>query len=176
MVEDTILALPKYNIHGTSLLKPLGPDLVEMPDEHIIKMKITRLLFLHLSAQTYCRLGNLIGPIITCIKALSSRACKIAGVNELEVDLEDRDPDFVQWARVFIKNLKQIKEIQPFRRSWVPQDHHLLGFMVYTDGGKIGLGSAIYALSSKDNEKVAKALCIIQLCLVWLYDSDTSLH
>ena len=92
--------------------------------------------------------------------ALSSRACEIAGVHELELDLEERDPDFVQWSRVFIKNLKQIKEILPFRRSWVPQDHHLLGFLVYTDGGKIGLGSAIYALSSKENESIEKALCI----------------
>ena len=112
-----------------------------MPDEHIMKMKITRLLFFRLSAQKYCRLGNLIGPFITCIKALSSRSC----VTELEVDLEERNPDFVQWARVFIKSLKRIKEIQPFRRCWVPQK---------------GLGSSKYALSSKEGEKVEKALCI----------------
>ena len=31
---------------------------------------------------------------------------------------------------------------------------------MYTDGGKIGLGTAIYALSSKENEGVEKALCI----------------
>ena len=95
VVEDTILALPKYNLHGTLRGKPQGPDLIEMEDELIMKMKITRLLFLRLSAQTYCRLGNLIGPIITCIKALSSRACEIAGVHELELDLEERDLDFV---------------------------------------------------------------------------------
>ena len=160
MVEDTILALPKYNLYGTLRGKPQGPDLIEMEDELIMKLKITRLLFLRLSAQTYCRLGNLIGPIITCIKALSSRACEIAGVHELELDLEERDPDFVHWSRIFIRNLKHIKEILPFRRSWVPQDHHLLGFLVYTDGGKIGLGTAIYALSSKGDEKIEKALCI----------------
>ena len=79
---------------------------------------------------------------------------------EIEIDQEDRDPDFVQWSRVFIKNLKQIKEILPFQRSWVHQDHHLLGFLVYTDGGKIGLGYAIYALSSKENESIEKALSI----------------
>ena len=89
VVEDTIVALPKYNLHGTLRGKPQGPDLIDMEDELIMKMKITRLLFLRLSAQTYRRLGNLIGPIIACIKALSSRACKIAGVHELELDLEE---------------------------------------------------------------------------------------
>ena len=73
VVEDTILALPKYNLQRTLRGKPLGPDIIEMEDELIMRMKITRLLFLRLSAQTYCRLGNLIGPFIPCIKALSSR-------------------------------------------------------------------------------------------------------
>ena len=50
VVEDTILALPKYNLHGTLHGKPLVPDLIEMEDELIMKMKITRLLFLRLSA------------------------------------------------------------------------------------------------------------------------------
>merc|ERR1712215_599224 len=80
--------------------------------------------------------------------------------HELEVDLEEQDPAFVHWARIFIRNLKHIKDISPFRRNWVPEDHDLLGFIVYTDGGKIGLETAIYALSSKDDEAVEKALCI----------------
>ena len=46
VVDDTITALPKYNIFGTSRGKPLGPDLIEMDDELIMKLKITRLLFL----------------------------------------------------------------------------------------------------------------------------------
>merc|ERR1712215_190401 len=36
IVEDTILALPKYNLHGTLHGKPLGPDLIEMEDELIM--------------------------------------------------------------------------------------------------------------------------------------------
>ena len=32
--------------------------------------------------------------------------------------------------------------------------------MFYTNGGKIKLGSAIYSLSSKEGEKVEKALCV----------------
>ena len=96
---------------------------------------MARLLFLRLSAQTYCRLGNLLGPLITCIKALSSRACELAGVHELELDLEERDPAFVYWERTFIRNLKHIKEISPFRRSGVPEGHHfLVSWYTLTEG------------------------------------------
>ena len=28
VVSDTVLALPKYNLHGTSRGRPLGPDLI----------------------------------------------------------------------------------------------------------------------------------------------------
>ena len=37
IVEDTILALPKYNLHGTNRGKSLGPDLTDMPNSEILK-------------------------------------------------------------------------------------------------------------------------------------------
>ena len=111
--------------------------------------------FQRLSAQTYSRLGNLLGPLITCIKALASHSCEIANVNELEEDL--RDKNFVHWARVFIVNLKRIKDIKSFRGCWVRQGFQLLGFLIYIDGGRIGMGDSICA---KNGEDVEKALCI----------------
>ena len=71
IIEDTIMALPKYNLYGTNRGKSLGPDLTEMADSEILKMKITRMTFLRLAVQTYSRLGNLLGPLITCIKVLA---------------------------------------------------------------------------------------------------------
>ena len=58
IIEDMILALPKYNLHGTNRGKSLGPDLTDMPNSEILKMKITRMTFLRLAAQIYSRLGN----------------------------------------------------------------------------------------------------------------------
>ena len=84
VVSDTVLYLPKYNLHRTCRGRPLGPDLIEMTDAEILEMKIKRLTFLRLAAQTYSRLGNLLGPLITCIKALASRSCELANINELE--------------------------------------------------------------------------------------------
>ena len=63
-------------------------------------------------------------------KGLSSRACELAGVDELEVDLETKDPEFVAWAKTYIINLRNIEEILPFRRCWVPEGFQLLGLVV----------------------------------------------
>ena len=71
VVEDTILALPRYNLHGSNRGKSIGPDLVGMEISEIMKMKITRMTFLRLFAQTYSRLGNLLGPL--CFKELRIR-------------------------------------------------------------------------------------------------------
>ena len=99
VINDTIIALPRYNLHGSSRGTATGPDLVDMEVNEIMNMSITRMTFLRLSAQTYSRLGNLLGPLITAIKILASRSCELAGNNELEVDLKDRDEQFVTFAK-----------------------------------------------------------------------------
>ena len=73
----------------------------DMSDEDIMKTVLTRLTFLRLTAQSYCLLKNLLGPLITTTKALASRSCELASVDELELDLSSRDPDFINWAKKF---------------------------------------------------------------------------
>ena len=103
-----------------------------------MELPITRMVFLRLSAQTYSKLANLLGPLIMSTKALSSRSCELASLDELEVDLEDRDPEFVKYARRYIINLKKIDTIVPIPRCWVPTGHELVGFITSLDDGKIG--------------------------------------
>ena len=119
VVDDTFIALPRYNLHGSNRGKATGPDLVDMEVTEIMNMRIPRMTFLRLSAQTYSRLGNLLGPLITAIKILASRSCELARINELEVDLKDRDEQFVTFAKEFIINLRKVKQIRPFARCWV---------------------------------------------------------
>jgi len=87
-----------------------------MEISEIMKMKITRMTFLRLSAQTYSRLGNLLVPLITGINILASRSCELAGIHELQENLRSRDESFVKFARGFIINFKKVKEIRPFAR------------------------------------------------------------
>ena len=62
--------------------------------------------------------------------------------------------------REFIVNLKNVKHIRPFARCWVKRNHKLLGFLVNHDGGRPGLGSCLYAISTEDDEHIEKALCL----------------
>ena len=106
--EDTITAIPKYNLHGSARGRELGPLLKNMSEEEVLNLPITRMTFLRLSAQTYNKLANVLGPLMFSTKVLSSRACELASVNELNEDLAERDPEFVIFCRQFILNLRNV--------------------------------------------------------------------
>ena len=143
-------------ISGSLRGKEVGPLLKDMTEEDIMNLVITRMTFLRLSAQTYNKLANLLGPLIFSLKVLSSRSCELASVDELEMDLSETDPDFVKYAKQFILNLKRIDEITPFKRAWIPEHYHLVGFLTSLDGGKAGYGNTIHALAGKCKEKDEK--------------------
>ena len=107
-------AVPRYNIHGNARGRPLGPPLKEMSDEEIRRIIISRMIFLRISAQTYDKMANILGPLMFSCKVLSSRACELASVDELEEDLIHRDPEFVNFCREFLVNLKRVEQIVPF--------------------------------------------------------------
>ena len=149
VVDDTLTATPRYNLFGNSRGKPLGPPLREMTDEQVAEMKITRMTFLRLSAQTYDKLANILGPLMFSCKVISSRACELASVDELEEDLSLRDPEFVAFCKGFIMNLRKVDQIVPLSRCWVPKGYILLGFIISLDGGKSGYGAIIHAIAMK---------------------------
>ena len=124
--NDTITAVPNYNLHGSARGRALGPPLKNMTKEEVLKLPITRMTFLRLSAQTYNKLANILGPLMFSTKVLSSRVCELASVNELNVDLYDRDPEFVNFCRQFILNLRNVEEILPFPRCWTPCGYELM--------------------------------------------------
>ena len=86
-------------------------------------------------------------------KVLSSRACELASVDELNLDLIERDPDFVALCKEFISNLRNVEDIIPFKRCWTPSGYTLLGFITSMDGGRPGLGSTIHAVAEKHHVK-----------------------
>ena len=78
-----------------------------MTDQDIMKAPLSRLTFLRLTAHGYNKMQNLLGPLITSTKTLASRSCELASTNELEIDLSERDPEFINFARLFIIILKE---------------------------------------------------------------------
>ena len=158
---DTVSAKPRYNLFGTARGAILGPNLEDMEIKEIIEAPLSRLTFLRLTAQSYNKLQNLLGPLITSIKALASRNCELASVKEIEMDLAPRDPEFIAWARKFIIGLRGVNGIIPFRRAWVPANHKLGGFVTSMDGGKLGFGCSIHSLAIPPDpqESLDRALC-----------------
>ena len=101
------------------------------------------LLFLYLNTRigvtilmTYDKMSNILGPLMFSCKVLSSRACELNSVDELEEDLNHRDPEFVDFCRGFLINLKRVEQIVPFPRCWIPKGFTLIGFITSLDGGK----------------------------------------
>ena len=106
-----------------------------------------------LTAQFYCKSKNVLGTLITALKALTSRACELASVYEMEIVLRTKDAEFVQIARNFILNLWKVGEIKPFRRAWVPLSGELKGFITSMDGGSLGFGSTTHSRVKVPNRK-----------------------
>ena len=93
--------------------------------------------------------NNVLGPMMFSTKVLSSRACELASVNELNEDLAERDQEFVAFCKQFILNLRNVDKIIPFPRCWTPPGFELIGFVTSLDGGKAGYGSTTHALAEK---------------------------
>ena len=96
VVEDTITAIPKYNLFGTARGKQLGVPLVDMTEQQVLQQDISRLTLLRLAAQTYDKLAYILGPLMLACKVLSSRACELATLKEMEMSPKDCDPGFVR--------------------------------------------------------------------------------
>ena len=125
VVEDTITAVPRYNLFGESRGMQQGPNLKDMTLEQMREHDISRLVLLRLSAQTYDKLANILGPLMFTCKVLTSRACKLAGVDDMELDLRKRDPEFVEVCLSFVAALRRVDRIIPFERLNESQQHEI---------------------------------------------------
>ena len=96
--QDSIVAIPDYNVFGTSRGVPLGASLYDMTEEEIRTVPITRLLWLRLSAQTFDVMGAWLGPLVMALKIFASRACEISTPAEMKLDLKERDQEFCEKA------------------------------------------------------------------------------
>ena len=86
-------------------------------------------------------------------KVLSSRACELASVKEMEMSLKDRDPGFVKVCQTFILCMRRAGEIVPFDRCWIAEGYKFIGVATSLDGGRCGYGITTHILAEKDKEE-----------------------
>ena len=81
-------------------------EYAEDDDSFLLEEKVTRRLLSCLCAQSYVRLGVLMSCMSIGLRILTSRSCELADISVLDLDLNLRDPDFVQVAKKFLKKSK----------------------------------------------------------------------
>ena len=89
-------------------------ECVENENSFFEEIKVTRRLLSRLCAQSYDRLGIFMSCITTGLKILTSRSCELVSITEMDVDLKEKDADFVKVVRNFLKNLKLVHSILPY--------------------------------------------------------------
>ena len=75
---------------------------------------------------------------------LTSRSCDIADISELDLDVAQRDPEFIQLAKKFLKNLKLNKTILPLPQGICKDGEDIVSIVSTCDGGIPGFGNIGY--------------------------------
>ena len=125
------------------------------------EIKITRRFLSRLCAQSYDRLGIFMSCITTGLKILTSRSCELASITEMDIDLEEKDADFVKVVGNFLKNLKLVHTILPLHQWICGRGEEIIGIGSTCDGGVPAFGCVNYLIcrNTSTKEKISKICC-----------------
>ena len=112
-------------------------------------------------AQCYDRLGIFMPTLATGLKILTSRACEITTIRELDEDLGEKDKTSTETARRFLMNLTKIKEIDALPKTLCSEAEEIAGNGATADGGVPGYVSLAYIFceSKTTGERTSKIAC-----------------
>ena len=120
-------------------------------------MRITRRVLSRLTAQVYTRTGRCLGPMVSSIKILLSRACEISpGTGDIDRSLFHLDENFTRLCGRVLQNMARYREILPFPRSLIPENNKLTAIVTLADGGIPAYGMTGYVVSEERNESPTK--------------------
>ena len=95
------------------------------------------------------------------LKILTSRACELTTINELDEDLGEKDKNFIETAKSFLMNLAKTKEIEPLPKTLCSEAEEVTGIGATADGGVPGYGSLAYIICENKStvERTSKIAC-----------------
>ena len=99
--------------------------------------------------------------ITTGLKILTSRSCELASITEMDVDLREKDADFVKVVRNFLKNLKLVHSILPLPQWICCSKEEIIGIGSTCDGGVPAFGCVNYLIcrNTSSKERRSKICC-----------------
>ena len=165
LLDDTItpnsyLSLGKKE-RGAATDVKLEEIPAEMFSDSSFLRGITRRVLSRLTAQVYTRTGRCLGPMVSTIKILLSRACEISpGTTDIDKSLLPLDEEFTRLCGKILQSMSKYKNILPFPRSLIPENNKLSAIVSFADGGIPAYGMTAYILSErrKEDEKTTKFL------------------
>ena len=157
--EDKINIMQKFNVYRKIRGKYAGPDLVDMSDDDIYKIKITKTILSRLLGQQFDPLG-LLGVIRGSLLYLFSDVCAIAETWDQVIT----DHELIRRIHQTIIDIKvSLPLIQTFPRSKLPLNSKLESLFVFSDSSWKLIAYNFYVLYSL-NEKLSSHL-LFSSCL-----------
>ena len=121
ITPNSYLSLGKKE-RGASTEVKLEEITAEMFVEPAFLSGISRRVLSRLTAQVYSRTGRCLGPMVSTIKILLSRACEISpGTTDIDKSLFHLDETFTRLCGKVLQAMAKYKEILPFPRSLIPE-------------------------------------------------------
>ena len=118
---------------------------------------ISRRVLSRLTAQVYSRTGKCLGPMVTTIKILLSRACELSpGILDIDKSLYNIDEEFTKLCGKILLAMSKYKDIKEFPRALIPKGNILSAIVSFADGGIPAYGANAYILSEKGEVKDTK--------------------
>ena len=146
--DDTISNNLKLNPAGYKKGLRQGKDLVDMSNDEIDNLEITRGTMLRISGQLFKNLEWLYGCCSFTWKILTSMILEITQPSELNDNIEHKDKKLCKIIKETLKDLRHVNQIKKIERPWVSKGECLYGFLICSDGSKSGYASIIYALTN----------------------------
>ena len=109
--------------------------------------------------------------ISTGLKVITSRSCELASISELDLDLDLKDPDFVQVARKFLKNLKLVETDLPLPQGICREAEEILAIDSTCDGAIPRFGSIAYlvcqdVITEERKSSICCSKSVISKCMI----------
>ena len=98
--------------------------------------------------------------ISTGLKILTSRSCELASITKLDLDLVQRNPDFVKVTKNFLKNLQLVHTILPLPQWTCAETDEIIAVGSTCDGSIPGFGCVNYLIcQNMSTKKKTSRIC-----------------
>ena len=141
ILTDQVTPGLNFNINSKNRGVSKGCNLIEMTNDEIIKVKITKTLIARLLGQIY-DLSGLLSPARAALLSLFSKACQL--LKDWKSALPPENEISMNVTSILCELAADIPNIQPFSRCKIPDGAELQRIVVFSDASLDIVAFAVY--------------------------------